>query len=69
MDDASAVNKKTSAPPPDEPLDQLIHDSSPEILVAVAADPRLTEDLALALLQRRDLPREALELLYRLKKL
>ena len=47
--------------PPDAPLDQLIHDPSPEILAAVAADPRLTEDLALALLNRRDLPREALE--------
>jgi hypothetical protein len=69
MDDASAVNKKTSTLPADAPLDQLIHDSSPEILVAVAADPRLTEDLALALLQRRDLPREALELLYKHKSL
>jgi hypothetical protein len=69
MDDASAVSKKTSALPPDAPLDQLIHDSSPEILGAVAADPRLTEDLALALLQRRDLPREALELLHKHKSL
>lgn len=69
MDDASAVNKKTGAFPLDAPLDQLVHDSSPEILGAVAADPRLTEDLALALLQRRDLPREALELLHKHKSL
>ena len=40
-----------------------MHDSAPEILIAVAADARLTEDLALALLNHRDLPREALEAL------
>jgi hypothetical protein len=49
--------------PPDADLEQLVHDSSPEILTAVAADARLTEDLALAMLNRRDLPREALEAL------
>jgi hypothetical protein len=53
----------------DAPLDQLIQDPSPEIVAAVASDPRLTEDLALALLQRRDLPREVLELLHRHKSL
>jgi len=42
-------------------LAPLIHDRSPEVLRAVAADRRLTEDLALALLARRDLPAEALE--------
>jgi hypothetical protein len=35
------------------------------VLTAVAGDQRLTEDLALALLERRDLPREALEQLHR----
>ena len=49
--------------PADADLERLVHDSSPEILAAVAADPRLTEDLALALLNHRDLPREALEAL------
>jgi hypothetical protein len=49
--------------PPDADLKRLVHDSSPEILTAVAADARLTEDLALALLNHRDLPREALEAL------
>jgi hypothetical protein len=49
--------------PADAVLEELVHDSSPEILHAVAADPRLTEDLALALLNHRDLPREALEAL------
>lgn len=49
--------------PADADLERLVHDSSPEILTAVAADARLTEDLALAFLNRRDLPREALEAL------
>jgi len=49
--------------PADADLKRLVHDSSPEILTAVAADPRLTEDLALALLNHRDLSREALEAL------
>jgi hypothetical protein len=51
--------------PPDALIDRLVHDPSPEILVAVAADLRLTEDLALALLKRRDLPGEALEQLHK----
>jgi hypothetical protein len=56
---AGASRKKSLAP--DAPLEQLIHDRSAEVLVSVAADFRLTEDLALAMLNRRDLPREALE--------
>lgn len=54
---------------PDAPLELLIHDSAPEVLIAVAADPRLNEDLALALLQRRDLPPAALEQLHKRKSL
>jgi hypothetical protein len=49
--------------PPDADLERLVHETSPEIVTAVAGDPRLSEDLALALLNRRDLPREALEAL------
>src|SRR6185312_15993222 len=49
--------------PADADLERLVHDSAPEILIAVAADSGLTEDLALALLNHRDLPREALEAL------
>jgi hypothetical protein len=55
--------KNKNSLPLDAELDRLVHDSSPEVMVAVAGDPRLTEDLALALLNRRDLPREALEAL------
>ncbi|HEY6969053.1 MAG TPA: hypothetical protein VJA94_07615 [Candidatus Angelobacter sp.] len=46
---------------PDAALEKLIHDRSPEVLVAAAGDSRLSEDLALALLTRRDLPAKALE--------
>jgi hypothetical protein len=49
--------------PADADLERLVHESSPEMMIAAAGDPRLTEDLALALLQHRDLPREALEAL------
>lgn len=44
-----------------QPLEQLIHDPSAEVLCAAAGDPRLTEELALALLERRDLPASGLE--------
>jgi hypothetical protein len=54
---------KKAVLPADAELEKLVHDSAPEILTAVAADARLTEDLALALLNRSDLPREALEAL------
>ncbi|HEV2963800.1 MAG TPA: hypothetical protein VG649_18375 [Candidatus Angelobacter sp.] len=47
--------------PAEASLEQLIHEQSADILIAIASDARLTEDLALALLNRRDLPREALE--------
>jgi hypothetical protein len=57
----SAARKITL--PPDADLERLVHETSTEILTAVAGDPRLSEDLALAMLNRRDLPREALEAL------
>ncbi|HET8891321.1 MAG TPA: hypothetical protein VFQ41_20625 [Candidatus Angelobacter sp.] len=55
--------EKKAVLPADADLERLVHDSAPEVLTAVAADARLTEDLALALLNRNDLPREALEAL------
>lgn len=42
-------------------LATLVHDSSPEALRAAASDRRMTEDLALTLLNRRDLPGEVIE--------
>ena len=44
-----------------QPIDQLIRDPSPEVLCAAAGDPWLTEELTLALVDRRDLPASALE--------
>ncbi len=61
----SAHPKKKLVLPEDAQLERLIHDPAPEVLIAVAADQRLTEDLALALLNRRDLPLEALQELNR----
>lgn len=63
--DPLAEDRRKTVLPPDAALDRLIHESDQEILIAVAADPRLTEDLALALLQRRDLPGHALEQIHR----
>lgn len=59
MNESSGTPGKKPAPP--DFLERLIHSSSTEDLIAVASDSRLTEDLALSLLNRRDLPREALE--------
>ena len=47
------------ATPP--PLESQIHSVSRDDLLRAAADPALTEDLALALLKRADLPPEVLE--------
>jgi hypothetical protein len=43
------------------PLESQIHSASRDDLLRVAGDPALTEDLALALLKRTDLPPEVLE--------
>ena len=42
-------------------LDDAIHSTDPEALLAAASDPALSEDLALALLKRTDLPADAIE--------
>lgn len=60
MTEHSATATKRSLSP-DATLETLLHDRAPEVLIAVAGDPRLTEDLALSLLNRRDLPAKALE--------
>jgi hypothetical protein len=48
---------------PQVDLANVVQEQSPELLRAAAADKRLTEDLALALLQRRELPPAAIEAL------
>ena len=47
----------------EQDLTTLIHSQSPDELKRAAADQGLSEELALALLERRDLPAEALEAL------
>ena len=42
-------------------LPEAVHSTSPEALASVASDPALTEDLALVLLKRSDLPAQALD--------
>ena len=49
--------------PVEERLAALVHSQSPEVLLEVAGNPALTEDLALTLLARRDLPRGLVEIL------
>jgi hypothetical protein len=60
---ASASNSKAidSKPPFPASLEEAIGSSSIETLQAAAANPALSEDLALALVQRADLPSEVLE--------
>ena len=43
------------------PLEEAVHSSSPEVLATVVSDLSLTENLALALLKRTDLPGDVLE--------
>lgn len=63
-----ADKSNDAQPAPDAVRDQLtleeaVHSQSPEGLVRAASDPALSEDLALALLNRADLLPEALEAL------
>jgi hypothetical protein len=48
------------APEPHGPLEELMHSREPDVLRGVAASSRLTEELALSLLARRDLPHQAI---------
>ena len=56
--DGSAVNAVT-------PLNEAVHSAAREELVRAAGDPALTDALALSLLQRADLPGEAIEAMAR----
>jgi hypothetical protein len=55
--ESSSALSVTTLPPPESQ----IHSASSDGLLRAAADPALTEDLALALLKRADLPPEVLE--------
>ncbi len=65
MSSSHAGARKQKVLEPDAELERLIQDRSAATLIAVASDRRLTEDLALALLNRRDLPAKVLEELYK----
>ena len=54
-----------AAPNSGDDLNTLVHEREPELLRRAASDRRLTEDLALTLLERRDLPHLAIEELAR----
>jgi hypothetical protein len=47
-------------PEPQGPLDHLVHSQELDVLRGVASSSRLTEELALSLLARRDLPHQAI---------
>jgi hypothetical protein len=47
--------------PPAGKLHELIYEREPELLAKAASDPRMTEELALTMLERRDLPHVAIE--------
>src|SRR6478672_5761233 len=51
--------------PPETSLPEAVHSSSLEVLTAAASDPGLTEDLALVILKRSDLPAQVLDWLSR----
>lgn len=57
----SSADSATVHGEPSSALEQAVHSADPETIKAAVADPRLTENLALALLNRVDLPVEVLE--------
>src|SRR2546421_6776887 len=65
MKEPSATPKRNTSAPADASLENAIHSQSADDLIAAASDPRMTEELALAMLVRRDLPSPALEHLHK----
>jgi hypothetical protein len=61
VNESPARSRKRPPAADDTPIDQLVYSHSREELIAAGSDHRLTEELALNLLNRRDLPAEALE--------
>jgi hypothetical protein len=61
FDDATAAHMAPSAGEAATFLPEALRSASSEMLVAAASDPALTEDLALVLLKRSDLPTQVLD--------
>lgn len=57
----SSAPRTAPEPSPTSTLQEAVHSADIDLLKAAAADPALTEDLALALLKRNDLSSEVLE--------
>src|SRR5713226_4524997 len=58
---STSIGSASEPVAPAIPLEEAIHSAAPDVLTAAASDPALTEDLALALLKRGDLPAEVLD--------
>jgi hypothetical protein len=63
FDDSTAA--RTAPAAAEIPLQDAVRSASPEVLAAAASDPALTEDLALVLLKRGDLPTHVVDRLSR----
>src|SRR5205085_12139763 len=61
----TSTPRRNNSAPADASLENAIHSQSADDLIAAASDPRMTEELALAMLVRRDLPGKALECLHK----
>lgn len=57
----SSADSATAQSGPSWALEHAVHSSDPETIKAAVADPRLTENLALALISHHDLPADLLE--------
>ena len=62
---STAARTAPAAEPSEAPLHESVRSASLDTLIAAAADPALTEDLALLLLKRSDLPTQVLDRLSR----
>jgi hypothetical protein len=63
--DSTAARTAPASVPSDTPLPESVHSAPFETLIAAASNPTLTEDLALVLLKRSDLPTQILDRLSR----
>jgi hypothetical protein len=58
---SNSIGSASEPVAPAIPLEEAIHSAAADVLTAAASDPALTEDLALTLLKRGDLPAEVFD--------